>query len=135
MSLSDAAWRRVFLLNGAYIIIVSLALLIWSAQLLPLLGLPPGNPAYPQLFFLLCLAFGVGYCAVGLDLDANAAVVVMGIIGQLSVFVVLFWQWQAGAVYAPALLSALIDLVFALAFALFLWTRTYPPHRPDDRRA
>ena len=130
MSLSDTAWRRIFLLKGAYNIIVSLALLIWSAQLLPLFGAPPGNPAYPQMFFLLCLAFGIGYCAVGLDLDANAAVVVMGIIGQLSVFAVLAWQWNAGAVYAPALLSGLIDLAFALAFVLFLWTRTYPPHRP-----
>jgi len=130
MSLSDTAWRRIFLLKGAYNIIVSLALLIWSAQLLPLLGTPAGNPAYPQMFFLLCLAFGVGYCAVGLDLDANAGIVVMGIIGQLSVFVVLFWQWKAGAVYLPGLVSGLIDLVFALAFALFLWTHTYPPHRP-----
>ena len=48
MSLSDTAWRRIFLLKGAYNIIVSLALLIWSAQLLPLLGTPAGNPAYPQ---------------------------------------------------------------------------------------
>jgi len=63
MSLSETAWRRIFLLKGAYNIIVSLVLLIWSAQLLPLLGTPPGNPAYPQMFFLLCIAFGVGYCA------------------------------------------------------------------------
>jgi hypothetical protein len=131
MSLSETAWRRIFLLKGAYNIIVSLVLLIWSAQLLPLLGTPPGNPAYPQMFFLLCLAFGVGYCAVGLNLDANAAVVVMGIIGQLSVFDVTIWQWNAGAVYTPALVSGLIDLAFALAFTLFLWTHTYPPHRRD----
>ena len=58
MSLSDTAWRRMFLFKGAYNIIVSLALLIWSAQLLPLLGTPAGNPAYPQMFLLLCLAFG-----------------------------------------------------------------------------
>lgn len=130
MSLSETAWRRIFLLKGAYNIIVSLILLVWSGQLLPLFGAPPGNPAYPQMFFLLCLAFGVGYCAVGLDLDANPGIVVIGIMGQLSVFAVLFWQWRAGAVYAPGLLSALIDLVFAIAFALFLWTHAYPPHRP-----
>ena len=64
------------------------------------------------------------------DLDANGGIVVMCIIGQLSVFVVLFWQWKSGAVYLPGLVSGLIDLVFALAFALFLWTHTYPPHRP-----
>jgi hypothetical protein len=131
MNLSDTAWRRIFLLKGAYNIIVSLTLLIFSAQLLPLFGAPAGNPAYPQMFFLLCLAFGVGYCAVGLDLDANGGIVVMGIIGQLSVFAVLFWHWKAGVVYAPAMLSAVIDLAFALAFALFLWTHTYPPHRPN----
>jgi hypothetical protein len=129
MSLSETSWRRIFLFKGAYNIIVSLTLLIWSEQLLPLLGAPAGNPAYPQMFFLLCLAFGVGYCAVGLDIDANAAVVVMGVIGQSSVSAVVFWQWKAGVVYTPALLSGLIDFVFALAFAAFLWTHIYPPYR------
>jgi hypothetical protein len=129
MSLSDTAWRRIFLLKGAYNIIVSLTLLVCSAQLLPLFGAPAGNPAYPQMFFLLCLAFGVGYCAVGLDLEANPAVVVIGVIGQLSVSAVVFWQWKAGVVYTPALASGLIDFVFALSFAAFLWTHTYPPYR------
>ena len=116
----------MFLFKGAYNIAVSLALLIWSSQLLPLMGAPAGNPAYPQMFLLLCLAFGVGYCIVGLDIESNSGIVVMGILGQLSVFGVVAFQWFAGAVYWPALASGTTDLLFGLAFAAFLWTHDYP---------
>jgi hypothetical protein len=119
------AWSGVFLVKGAYNIVVSLVLLVGAEKLLPLMGAPAGNPAYPQMFLLLCLAFGVGYVMVGLNIDSNAGIVVIGVLGQLSVFGVVILQWQAAAVYNPALLSAIIDLLFAVAFAVFLWTYPY----------
>lgn len=125
MTASRTFWSRMFLIKGIYNVVVSLALLIWAKQLLPLLGTPVGNPAYAQMFFLLCLAFGIGYFTVGLDIDSNAGIVVMGIIGQVSVFCVTFTQWLAGVVYGPALLSGFIDLAFAAGFAAFLWTCGY----------
>jgi len=67
---------------------------------------------------------------VGLNVDSNAGIVVMGILGQLAVFGVALCQWIAGAVYAPGLLSGVIDLAFALAFAVFLWTHDYPAEKP-----
>jgi len=130
MTLSRRAWSRIFFVKAVYNIAVSLALLIWAEKLLPLMGVPPGNPAYVQMFLLLCLAFGVGYLLVALDVDGNAGIVVMGILGQLSVFGVVVWQGLAGAVYAPALWSGVIDLGFALAFAGFLWTHDYPARPP-----
>ena len=120
----------MFLFKGVYNIAVSLALLICSSQLLPLMGVPAGNPAYPQMFLLLCLAFGVGYFLVGLDVDSNAGIVVMGILGQLSVFGVVAIQWFAGAVFWPALVSGTTDLLFGLAFAVFLWTHDHPIEAP-----
>jgi hypothetical protein len=126
MSLSRTVWGWVFLGKGVYNIAVSLVLLIWADSLLPLMGSPAGNPVYPQMFLLLCLAFGIGYAIVGLDVDSNAGIVTIGILGQLSVFAVVIWQWRAGAVYGPAVLSGVIDLGFALLFAVFLWTHKYP---------
>src|SRR5262245_43501963 len=126
MKLSRVPWSRILLAKGVYNIAVSLVLLIWAKQLLLLMGIPAGNPAYPQMFLLLCAAFGVGYVIVGLNVDSNAGIAVMGIIGQLSVFAVVLCQWLAGAVYALGLVSGVIDLVFAVAFAVFLWTHDYP---------
>jgi hypothetical protein len=126
MKLGRVTWSRIFLVKGVYNIAVSLVLLIWAKQLLPLMGMPAGNPAYPQMFLLLCAAFGVGYVIVGLNVDSNAGIAVMGIIGQLSVFVVSLCQWLAGAVYSLGLVAGIIDLVFALAFTVFLWTHDYP---------
>ena len=78
------------------------------------------------MFLLLCLAFGVGYVIVGLDVDGNAGIVVIGILGQLSVFATVIWHWRSGAVFGPAVLSGVIDFVFALGFAMFLWRHKYP---------
>ena len=126
MIFSRTGWSRIFLIKGIYNICLSLILMIWATQLLPILGTPAGNPAYVEMFLLLCLAFGVGYLIVGLDVDSNAGIVVMGILGQVSVFCVVIVQWHSGVVYAWSLPSGIIDFAFAVAFALFLWTYDYP---------
>jgi len=125
MTVSRTAWSWMFRVKGIYNIAVSLTLLVCADRLLPLMGIAAGNPAYPQMFLLLCLAFGIGYVIVGLDVDSNAGIVVIGILGQLSVFGIAIWQWRNGAVFGPAVLSGVIDLVFALGFAVFLWTCKY----------
>src|SRR4051812_34197361 len=130
MTLSATVWQRVFLIKGIYNVAVSVVLLIWAKELLPLFGTPAGNPAYVQMFFLLCLSFGVGYLIVALQIDANPGIVVMGILGQLCVFAVVVLHWAAGNAYAPALVSGAVDLAFAIAFVLFLWTHDYPFVRP-----
>jgi hypothetical protein len=126
MTLSETAWKRVFLVKGIYNIAVSVVLLIWANELLSLFGAPVGNRTYVQMFLLLCLSFGIGYVIVALQIDCNAGIVVMGIVGQLSVFSVVIAQWVIGNAYAPALVSGAIDFVFAIAFAIFLWTHNYP---------
>ena len=130
MSVSRTAWTWMFLAKGLYNIVVSLTLLIFADRFLPLMGIPAGNAAYPQMCLLLCLAFGIGYVIVGLDVDSNAGIVVIGILGQVSVFATVICQWRSGAVYGPAVLSGVIDLAFALGFAVFLWTRRYPVEQP-----
>jgi hypothetical protein len=125
MKVESETWARVFLVKGAYNIAVSLGLLVWAGTLLPLFGAAAGNPAYAQLFLSLCLAFGVGYVIVGLDIDSNHGLVAIGILGQGLLFVIVTLQWTAGNVYLVGLASGFIDLSFAVAFACFLWQRDY----------
>ena len=125
MTLANHVWCRIFLAKGIYNIAVSAILLARPGEVLPLLGAPPGNMAYALLFLWLALACGVAYVLVALDLDANHGVVILGIIGQLAVFGVLTLYWLKGSVYAAGLIPAFIDLAFALAFAVFLWTHPY----------
>ena len=123
--ISSQSWRRVFFVKGIYNVVVSLVMLLWSAKLLALVGVPATNPTYAMLFLWVALACGVGYLIVGCGLDANRGVVVIGIIGQTAVFGVLGWYWVKGLVYAVGLLFGVIDLAFAVAFAVFWWTYAY----------
>ena len=125
MSITPHTWRRVFLIKGIYNLGVSLVLLLWGAPLLSLLGAPPGNMAYAQIFFWLAFACGIGYVIVGCDVDENHGVVVVGIVGQLSVFGVLTTHWFMGTVYTVGLMAGVVDLIFAIAFIVFLWTYAY----------
>jgi hypothetical protein len=75
------------------------------------------------MFFALCFAFGLGYLQVSRDLRKNHAVIMMGILGQISVFAVTTFLIVRGDPCLPSLylVPALVDLGFAVAFTLFLW--------------
>jgi nitrate/nitrite transporter NarK len=125
MSIAPHVWRRIFLVKGVYNVAVSLVMLLWTTKLLPLLGEPAGNLAFPLLFLWVALGCGVGYLIVGCDVERNHGVVVVGIIGQAGVFGVLASYWLKGSVYATGLIFGCVDLAFAVAFVIFLWTYAY----------
>lgn len=84
-----------------------------------------GMPQPTQLFFLqgFCFAvflFGAGYYWVGTNLTENRALVVLGIIGKVAVFLLLLGHSLEGSVH-PLLISAgVVDLAFAAVFYRFL---------------
>jgi hypothetical protein len=125
MTISTQTWRRIFFVKGIYNVLLSLVMILWASSLLPLLGAAATNPAYAMLFLWVALACGVGYAIVGCDLDVNHGVVIVGIIGQAAVFGVLAWYWLKGLVFTIGLVFGFIDLAFALAFIVFLWTYAY----------
>jgi hypothetical protein len=45
MKATTMIWMRVFLLKGAYNIVLRMTLLLWADEILPWLGAPAGNPA------------------------------------------------------------------------------------------
>jgi hypothetical protein len=125
MRAESLIWTWIFLVKGVYNVVLSVALLIWPDRLLPLLSGSVGNPVYAQLFLMLCLAFGVGYILVALEIDRNHGLVAVGILGQTGLFVIVALQWAMGNVSTFALLPGVVDLAFAVGFMRFLWCYRY----------
>ena len=124
MSYCDSrCWRTVFKAKGLYNYGASLSMLFLDDWLRAMLHGPPADPAYRTMFLALCFAFGMGYSTVSRDLTKNHAVIRMGIFGQLAVFAVTTWAVFLARFPLPLiyLLPAVIDLVFAIAFLVFLW--------------
>lgn len=116
MNTSDAFWRRVFATKGVYNCVTSV--LVW--RYLPL----EGDRLYFHLFLALAFVFGLGYLRVGRGLHrASRDIIGMGILGQLSVFVLSMAhsnEIMLPLVQIVVLLAGVTDLVFAVLFAIYL---------------
>jgi hypothetical protein len=119
---SSVFWRVVFRVKAAWNCVGSVGFFLWDDTLRDGLHMPHPDPVYRAMFLALAFVFGLGYWWVGGDLSKNHAIIRMGVLGQLSVFVVLVYA----VAFAPQplpwsfILPGLIDLAFAVAFLLFL---------------
>lgn len=68
----------------------------------------------------MVLAFGMGYYLVSRDFSKNHAVVGMGVIGKVLVFLILGYYWMLGSISTLTALAGVGDLVFAVLFLGFL---------------
>ncbi|MBI9085284.1 MAG: hypothetical protein JEZ11_16940 [Desulfobacterales bacterium] len=94
------------------------------APLFSLVGLaPPASPVFLKLFLALAFVFGIGYFWVSQDLAGNPAVVQMGILGKVAVFVLMAYYWLIGHIPFVLAMTGVVDLIFAILFIEFLFTR------------
>ncbi len=117
----DSYYTYLFVIGALWNIVIALVCLflpIISVRLFQS-NVPP-TPVGFQLFFALVLVFGFGYYWVSRNLGKNHAVVGMGIIGKLLVFLILGYHWLAGGVSNLSAITGVGDLVFAALFAEFL---------------
>ena len=70
----------------------------------------------------MAFVFGIGYYWVSKDIHQNHAVVKMGIIGKIIVFVGLTADAVAGNISILLVGPGIIDLIFAILFIEFLST-------------
>jgi hypothetical protein len=129
-----AFWQRVFRIKGAWNCLGSVGFFLGDDALRDSLGVQRPDPLYRALFLALAFVFGMGYWWVGRDLEKNHDIIRMGIFGQLSVFALSLYAVSIARPRLPwpFLIPGLIDLVFAIAFLVFLWT--YPRSDWTDRR-
>ncbi len=90
-------------------------------QIYIFLGMEPANNALPpQMAMGLAFVFGIGYYWVSKNLYENHAVVRMGIIGKLLVFILALIHLVAGDIHVALFAGACGDLLFAILFMVFL---------------
>jgi hypothetical protein len=119
-------WRGVFRVKAVWNWVASVGFFLGDDALRDWLVLPRTDPVYRALFLSQAFAFGLGFWRVSGNLDENHDIVRMGVFAQLAVFVVAAYAvgFAAEPLPWPFLLPGIIDLVFAVAFLVFL--RTYP---------
>jgi hypothetical protein len=76
----------------------------------------PMEPLFLQLFSWLVIVFGIGYFWASKDLAANVSIVKLGLLGKLSVVLVVLACILTGAVSWQMMLLASVDLVYAALF-------------------
>ncbi len=86
-----------------------------------------GTPAFPyesliyyQGFMLAVIIFGMGYLIIGLNLDENHGIILMGIVGKLLVFGFYTLYYFQGVIGLIQFIVAISDCFFAILFIEFL---------------
>lgn len=115
-------WPGVFRLKGVWNCTISVGMFFGEDKLRVWLDAPATDPVYRALFLALAFIFGLGYWRVGSDITRNHDIIRMGILGQLSVFVILVYAvfYALRPLPWPFLMAGVVDLVFAIAFVSFL---------------
>lgn len=122
-----ALFRVAALFNFA-----AVAMLLPASGISAMLGLDPApdNGMFNQVALLAIFGFGAGYWMVARDPSQNRAVVVLGMCLKLGVVGIAAAHFAAGRANLNMLLLVSGDLLFAAAFACFLFA-----HKPQGAHA
>lgn len=126
----DSFWRLIFRAKGVWNCTLSVVMLFLDAPLRAHVGMAPADPVYRPLFLALAFIFGIGYWHVGGDLRQRE-IVLLGVYGQVAVFVIVVFYFMQGVVHWVFLGPAVVDLVFAALFTTFL-VRNRPAELPGS---
>jgi hypothetical protein len=120
---NPTTWKYIFQLKAVINWVESIALLFADGWIRDLLGQEPlTNSEYLHLFVVLVFVIGIGYWWVGSDISRNHDIVKLGLFAQSSVFVVLAYHTVVGNVHPLYIIPGVIDLIFTIPFALFLYS-------------
>ena len=111
-------YMYMLIIGAIWNIIISLLIFLGSFFANP--GLNELGLVYYQMFSMVVLLFGIGYYLVGRDLENNHAVISLGVIGKILVFIFMLTYYILGVVDAMSLVIGIIDFIFAILFIEFL---------------
>ncbi|MDP1630032.1 MAG: hypothetical protein Q8L66_01270 [Caulobacter sp.] len=114
-------WKIVFALAAAFNFLVGLPLLLAPSAFYAALKQPiPTDLMSLQTSALLISVFGVGYAMLAVDPVRNRPIAWLGLLGKAPLPVMVWLQVQAGKAAVSAFQLTLVDLVFAVLFAVFI---------------
>lgn len=115
-------YRRLFLVAAAWNFLMGFSLLFGEGAMRALTGVgTPFDPLGKQLFASLVLVFGLGYYIVSRDVSRNEGIVLLGIFGKVLVIALFSIHAALGDISFILAAPTIVDLLFALLFAEFLW--------------
>ena len=116
--MANIAPNKLFLVAALFNGAVGLLLFFAPNLFLAIFQVTPAvtEPLWVQLFAILVLAFGLGYYWAAQDVNANVAVIKLGIIAKTGVVLVIALNSVTGTVSWQLLVPASADAVFALLF-------------------
>jgi len=114
-------YRKLFLIGALWNWIITVFFAFAYEAIFPLFDMPlPIYPAFFMMFLGLAFVFGIGYYWVSQDIGKNHAIVRMGIIGKIFVFIAFVWGWIDGQIPLLLVGAGVVDLVFAILYFEFL---------------
>ena len=119
----ESYYKKLFFIGAIWNWVAAISFAMGYKFVFPLFGMElPKYPIFFLLFLGLAFVFGIGYYWVSKDIHQNHAVVKMGIIGKIIVFVGLTADAVAGNISILLVGPGIIDLIFAILFIEFLST-------------
>ena len=114
-------WRCFFAAAACFNVAIASGYIAAPGLMLTTGGMPSSPPDLGWRLLGWCvLTFGVGYALVALRPDRNDDLVRLGVIGKLGVFATVLACWPAGLASGPLLAGGCADLLWALAFLIYL---------------
>jgi hypothetical protein len=120
--MSDGFWRNVFLISACFNFIVGLSMFFDLSAFAEARGIEtlPFDALYSPIVGWFVVVFGLMYLALSQDLE-NKTLAVLGLTGKLGIVILVWFAYGSGL--APLSMAALtlVDLFFAILFAVFLF--------------
>ncbi|NHI93992.1 MAG: hypothetical protein EAX96_16000 [Candidatus Lokiarchaeota archaeon] len=117
----EAFYKYLFLIAGIYNIAVAVPMLLAYPFMLPVLGLSlPNYTLWMYLFFAYVIMFGGAFIWISTSLKEHKNLAVLGLIEKI-ISSILFINFVFSSGSIMLLIFGLIDLVFAVIFAEFLY--------------
>ncbi|MFX0187774.1 MAG: hypothetical protein ACFE8A_08565 [Candidatus Hodarchaeota archaeon] len=113
-----AYYKYMLIIGSIWNLALAVPILIMSFFISP--GLSILGLLYYQAFLWAVILFGIGYGVVGLNIDNNHALIVLGVIGKILVFLYYMVYFLLGILDISYVMIGTGDLIFALLFIEFL---------------
>ena len=118
-------YKYMFIIGAVWNFSMSIPFIIISFidmnLLTTLLGIQySSTPLWLQSFFIFVLFFGIGYLWVGVKIDNNHAIIVLGTGLKILVFLFFLINYIIGELSLPFVLAGTVDFIFSLLFVEFL---------------
>jgi len=115
-------YRNLFLIGAIWNWSATTIFFFAHEQIFTLIGMEiPASPVFLRLFLSLAFVFGVGYYWVSRDITNNHAIVKLGIIAKIFVFVLITYYWIEGYVKFLLVPTGVVDLIFSVLYLEFLF--------------